>query len=169
MTPEFSRRVPLDTIGGEGRTVTVEADAAERAALAARFALVALDALTATVVLVARADGIEARGRLHASVVQACVITGDPVPARIDQSFALRFVDPALAVVPEEDFELDEAACDVVAHDGGAIDLGEAVAQTLGLALDPFPRASNVPGEEQVWRAGPDAGPFAALKGLLPD
>ena len=60
--------------------------------------------------------------------------------------------------------ELDE-----VAYSGGAIDVGEAVAQTLALALDPYPRAPNADAALQA--AGitdeADLGPFAALKGLL--
>jgi uncharacterized protein YutE (UPF0331/DUF86 family) len=50
----------------------------------------------------------------------------------------------------------------------GAIDLGEAVAQTMALALDPFPRSTNA--EAALREAGviseEEAGPFGALKGL---
>jgi uncharacterized metal-binding protein YceD (DUF177 family) len=58
-------------------------------------------------------------------------------------------------------------------HDGQTIDLGEAVAQSLGLALNPYPRsleaeralkAAGVKGEED---AQPVAGAFASLKDLL--
>jgi hypothetical protein len=68
-----------------------------------------------------------------------------------------------------DEIELSGDDCDLIATEGGAIDLGEAVAQTLGLSLDPFPRcdAERARDEERQWIAGEDAGPFAALKGLL--
>ena len=40
-----------------------------------------------------------------------------------------------------DEIELSEDDCDTVFYTGGAIDLGEAAAETLALALDPFPRS----------------------------
>ncbi len=168
MKPEFSRTFALDTLGTAPRSVAIEADAGERAALARRFELVSVESLRAKADLVVRAAGIDAVGTMEARVTQACVVTDEPVQATLEVPFSLRFVDPIALAAGEEEVELHDADLDVVAHDGGAIDLGEAVAQTLGLSLDPFPRSRNAPPEgESVWRAGPDAGPFAALKGLL--
>lgn len=170
MTPEFSRRYTLDSIGSAPRAVTIEADAAERAALTKRFDLIALDALTADAVLTAVAGGVEARGTIHGVLSQPCVVTSDPVPATIDEPFALRFIaDVPPGVGDDEDgLELSDADCDVLPLEGGAIDLGEAAAQTLGLALDPFPRSpDSLKGEERVWKSGEDGGAFAGLKGLL--
>jgi hypothetical protein len=56
--------------------------------------------------------------------------------------------------------------------EGGSIDLGEAVAETMALALDPYPRA---PGAEAALRAAGvltedearPAGKLAGLKDLL--
>lgn len=168
MTPELSRPVPLDTIGQE-RVMTIDATPAERVALAARFDLRALDSLHADVRLTPRAGGIELSGRIEARVVQPCVVTGSDVPGSVAEEVALRFVDPdLLAAADEEERELGSGDLDVLAHDGASIDVGEAVAQTLGLALDPFPRAEDAEGEaEGRWTAGPDASPFAGLKGLL--
>jgi hypothetical protein len=39
--------------------------------------------------------------------------------------------------------ELGEAELDVMFYDGATIDLGEAVAQTLALHLDPYPRSPD--------------------------
>lgn len=167
MTPEFSRRFALDTISNVAREVSIEATAEERAALAARFGLVALDHLAAIATLVESALGVEAAGRFTAGVIQSCVVTGEAVTAAIGEDFRLRFVDPALFASDADEIELSDADCDVMELDAGAADLGEAVAQTLGLALDPFPRSAGAGPEEQNWSAGPDAGPFAGLKGLL--
>ena len=173
MKPEFERRVPLTTVGTEPYRMAVEADDAERAALAKRFVLVAIDRLSATLELVAVRSTVEAHGHLSAAVVQSCVVTGEPVPAVIDQRFALRFVDQATfdaaSLGPDSEVELSDDDCDTVAHDGIALDVGEAVAQTLGLALNPFPRCdTDGDGEaERVWRTGDEPKPFAALEQLL--
>ncbi len=169
MTPEFSRRFGLDTIGSIPRNVAIEASPEERAAVAARFDLVSLDSLTATATLVASAIGIETQGHFVADVVQNCVVTGDPVAAHLDEVFTLRFVAPDLLVGEVDEIELSDDDCDLIEMDAGGVDLGEAVAQTLGLALDPFPRsaAERAREDERKWVAGEDAGPFAGLKGLL--
>jgi len=168
MTPEFSRAVRIDTLGEGGRTVTVEADEVERAGLARRFGLVSLDALSAEVALRRDGDILFAEGRIQAAVVQACAASGAPVPAAIDEAFSLRFVPEGQE--PGEEIELDAEDFDTVDYSGGAIDLGEAVAETMALSLDPFPRA---PDADAVLKAAgvlseeeAVTGPFAALKAL---
>jgi uncharacterized metal-binding protein YceD (DUF177 family) len=167
MTPEFSRLYRLDELGGGARVVTIEADEAERAALAMRFGLIQIDALAVTAELVREGDAVVASGKLRATVVQACVASGDPVPAVIAEDFALRFL-PEAEVDAAEEIELHENDLDLISYEGSAVDLGEAAAQTLALALDPFPRAPDA--EEKLRAAGvigeEDAGPFAALKAL---
>lgn len=170
MTPEFTRRYALDSIGSAPRVVTIEADEGERAALAKRFDLIALDTLTAEATLAAVAGGVEARGAIHAVLSQPCVVTSEPVPATIDEPFALRFIAdlPAEGGDEEEGLELSDADCDILPFENGGIDLGEVAAQTLGLALDPFPRSpESLDGEERVWKSGEEGGAFAGLKGLL--
>lgn len=166
MTPEFSRTWPVSEIGERSRDVTIEASADERAALAKRFAIVAIVQLAASARLQRRADGIYAEGRVTAQVTQSCVVTATPVKARIDEPFVLRFVED---FDPQADeIELNADDCDTVPIENGAIDLGEAVAETLALALDPWPRAPNA--DQALIEAGvsdgSDVGPFAALKAL---
>jgi uncharacterized metal-binding protein YceD (DUF177 family) len=169
MTPEFSRRYPLDSIGSAPRSVEISATPDERAALAARFGLTALDRLHATATLVASASGVAVTGRMTADVVQPCVVSGESVVTQIDEPFVLRFVEPASPATNTEEIELSDDDCDTVDIDSNGVDLGEAVAQTLGLALDPFPRSADEQARdaERKWVAGEDAGPFAGLMGLL--
>ena len=166
MTPEFSRPERLDTIGDRERRVTIEASDAERAALAKRFDLIAIDRLTADLTFRREAAGIVVRGRVAADVVQACVVTEAPVPAAIDEPVALRFVAQT-GSAPDE-IELSEDDCDTVPIEGSAIDLGEAAAETMALALDPFPRAPDA--EAALREAGvlseEEARPTGALAGL---
>ncbi|MBX3594995.1 DUF177 domain-containing protein [Sphingomonas sp.] len=166
MTPEFSRPVRLDTIGAGDRHSEISADVDERRALARRFGLIAIDRLDARFDVHRAAAGIVAQGRLSAAVVQPCSVTGEPVPATIDEDVRLRFV--AEGSQTGDEIELSEDDCDTVFYSGGAIDLGEAAAETLALALDPFPRG---PGAEAALRAAgvlseEEAGPFAALAKL---
>ena len=167
MTPEFSRPVRLDEIGEVPRSIDISADAPEREALARRFALVSIEKLEAEGDVHRAGDIVHFAGRLRAEAEQSCVATGEPVPAILDVPFALRFV-PGDEMAPADEVELSEEDCDTVTYAGGAVDLGEAAAETLALSLDPFPRSADA---DAVLKAAgvadeSDVGPFAALKGL---
>ena len=166
MTPEFSRLFRLDTIGDAPRPIAIEADADERAALARRFLLVELGRLEAIGAIHRDGETVLVEGRLHAEAIQSCVASGEPVGAAIDTPFNLRFV-PEESELPEE-IELRAEDCDTLTYAGGAIDLGEAVAETLAISLDPYPRSPDA--EAALKAAGvmpeDEAGPFAALKAL---
>ncbi|MDB5736817.1 MAG: hypothetical protein JWO65_485 [Sphingomonas bacterium] len=171
--PEFPRPVRLDELGGGPRAISIAADEAERAALARRFGLQGIVSLEADATLHREGEAVLATGRLRARATQSCVATGEPVPARIDEPFALRF-EPAGNDALEE-MELGEGDLDILPYEGSAIDLGEAVAQSFAIALDPFPRvadaethlrAAGVLTEEEAEAARVEASPFAALKGL---
>ena len=169
---EFSRTYRVDTIGDTPRGVSVEANAAERAALARRFDLATLDALEAEASLFRRGGEVHAEGRLRARLAQHCVATHVELPAEIDAPFSLIFRSEAPGDVPDAGLELHESECDVVFFDGAAVDLGEAVDETLALSIDPYARApdadavlrdAGILSEEEARAAG---GPFAGLAGL---
>lgn len=163
---EFSRPERLDTIGAGERAVAIQADAAERRALAARFGFLAIDILAGDFALHREASGIRARGRVTATLTQACSVTGEPLKAAVDESVDLMFVEQG---EQGDDVELSDESIDTVFHDGGAIDLGEVTAETMALALDPFPRGPNA--DVALKRAGVlsegEAGPFGVLAQLL--
>lgn len=166
--PEFSHIVTL-VDAAQGRSLTLEADTAQREAIARRLELVALDRFAVTAALHAVAGGLAAKGRVEADVVQSCAATGLPVPARIDEAFDLRFLrDTQPAATEEEEVEISDADCDMLPLDGDRADLGEAAVQTLSLALDPFPRhpdADRILAEKGVLTEE-QAGPFGALAQL---
>lgn len=167
--PEFSRRFALADIGAVPRRVSLSASASECAALARRFGLVSLQALSAEAELTAVNGAVEARGTISARLTQTCVATAQPLTTDLAESFRIRFEAPD-ADAAEGEFELSADDCDVMTHDGQAIDLGEAVAQTLALAIEPFPRAPDA--DATLRKAGvlPEAeavtGPFAVLKSI---
>lgn len=166
---EFHRPERIDAIGDGERTVAIAADAPERGALAARFALIAVDRLEATLAIRRDAVGIRVSGRVTGAVVQSCSITDEPIPIDIDEPIELTFVD---AATTGDEVELAADALDTIEIEGDAIDLGEIAAETMALALDPFPRGPNaaaaltaagVLSEEEA----KPAGPFANLKATL--
>lgn len=164
--PEFSRPHRLDQIGAGEAGVTVTAQPGERAALAKRFGLVAIDSLEAVFKLRREAQGVRATGHLSARVTQACVVTDEPLPERVEEDFELRFL-PEPGEAPEE-IEISAEECDTVFFTGGAIDLGEAAAETLALSIDPFPRspAADAALEAAGVLSEEEAGPFGVLAGL---
>jgi uncharacterized metal-binding protein YceD (DUF177 family) len=169
MSESFEARLPLAQIR-DGERVDLNAGAEECAAIAKRLGLLSLDRLEAHAVLERDGDKVCASGRIRAALEQACVASGEPVPARIDEPFELTFL-PEPQGRPDEEVELGEDELDVVFHDGAAIELGAAIADTLSLVLDPYPRGPNA--EAALQAAGvlseEQAGPFAALAALKRD
>ena len=164
---DFAHRLPLDQIR-DGDRLDIVADEEERAAIVARFGLLSLDRLEAHAVLSRDGAKVRAAGRLKASLEQACVATGEPCPARIDEPFELTFLPEPSAARPDEEIELGQDDLDTIFHDGSAIDLGGAITDTLALALDPYPRSAGA--EASLREAGvlseEEASPFAALAAL---
>lgn len=165
--PEFSRPVRIDTLGPAPRPMSIEADAAERAALAARFDLVAIDSLEAEAALSLSGETATATGTLRAKVTQSCIATNRPVEAEVEEHFRILF-RPEPATGADEEIELSEAECDVVFYSGAAIDIGEAIAETLSLSLEPYPRSPDADAALREAGVGSEAeaGPFGALAGL---
>jgi len=165
--PEFSR--PVDIRGLTAEPVRIEADEAEREALARRFDLVAIARLEAVLAFEADGPEIAATGALEADIVQSCAVSGDELPVSIREPLALRFV-PETAPTDEE-IELEEADLDEIPYSGTVFDLGEAVAQSLALAIDPYatgPDADRVRREKGLSDQAA-SGPFAALAALKKD
>lgn len=164
---DFGQRLPLDQIR-DGDRVDFSATDQERTGLIERLGLLSLDRLEAHAVLSREGQRIRASGRLKAALVQACVATGEPCPAHIDEPFDLLFLPEPRTGRPDEEIELGQADLDTVFHDGSAIDLGGAIADTLALALDPYPRSAEA--DAALKEAGvlseEEAGPFAALAAL---
>ncbi|GAA4050303.1 YceD family protein [Parerythrobacter jejuensis] len=137
--PELSRTIKIRQIRNEAETI--EANASERLALAQRFGVAAIDSLTAKIALDPDGPRIAAKGSLNARITQTCAISGEDFPVAIDETIELVFVPakPAIASVGEEiEIELEREELDEIEYEGDSFDLGEAVAQSLALAIDPY-------------------------------
>jgi uncharacterized metal-binding protein YceD (DUF177 family) len=142
ISPEFSRVLSADSIGSLAQRREIVAEVSERAALARRFGLISLERLTATLELRRHMnDVVGLTGHLVGDVVQSCVVSLAPVAAHIETDFEASYS-------ARED-PLSQLDFDPLDRDGpeplidGQVDLGEAVAQQLAVALDPYPRAAG--------------------------
>ena len=159
---EFTRTMRAHEIGGIPKRLMLEADAAERAALAARFDLLNLDILTAALEITRDAAGIRVVGQVHGQGAQPCAASAEPVPFLITEAIALLLIDAQ----PEgTEIELGSDDLDVETLVGDVIDIGEIAAQAFALGLDPYPRlpgsVAGIISEDESIAA---RSPFAVLK-----
>ena len=167
MTDAFAHQLRLDQVR-DGERLDLTADEAERRAIAKRLGLGSLARLDAHVVLSRKGEIVRATGRLVAALDQSCVVTGEPVPAHVDEPFELLFMPEPSAGEANDEVELGAADCDTVFYDGAMIDLGGAIADTLALGLEPYPRSAEA--EAALKEAGvlseAETSPFAVLAKL---
>ncbi|MGV3513232.1 MAG: YceD family protein [Novosphingobium sp.] len=169
MNTEFSRLIDIRQVNDE--PLVLEPSEAERKRLAARFQLSEVKAMQATISLRREGDSVEAKGHLNASIMQACAISGEDFPVTISEPIALRFIPPREAHDPDEEIEITADDCDEIEYEGTSFDLGEAVAQSLALAIDPFAEGPDADKARAEHNLGGDiaTGPFAALAALKKD
>lgn len=145
--PELERIVDLDRMGPSGAALDIVASDGERAALVRRFGFLELPAFSARATVDRRPGGqIVVEGRLRGRVVQACILTLDPVSQDLDETFRIVFKQD---LAEERDPESGEALISAQANapeplTGNMLDVGEIVAEQLSLAADPYPRRPGV-------------------------
>jgi uncharacterized metal-binding protein YceD (DUF177 family) len=175
---ETERVVDLDRMGASGAALEIIASESERAALARRFGFLGLPAFSARVSVEHRPGSqIVVEGRLRGRVVQACILTLDPVTQELDEAFRIVFKQ---GLAEEHDPESGEALLSAQADapeplQGNLLDVGEIVAEQLSLAAEPYPRRPGVkledvlPKPRQGGRPGRNEQrrhPFAGLAAL---
>lgn len=176
-TPEFSIVLAVADVPPNGTTIPFEAKEGERAALARRFGLVELRSFKGKVgVKPWRRHGLALEGSFEADLVQTCVVTLEPLDAHLSEKFLLHFlpeemIERAAAEAAEREIVIDVQNEDPPEPiENGRIDVGEAVAELLAVAIEPYPRKpdghfeglAEVPKEDEETPANP----FAALEKL---
>ncbi|MCT8999047.1 YceD family protein [Chelativorans intermedius] len=170
-----SRSLEVARLPAKGETVTIEADAAQRAALADAHGLLSVERFSAE--LIARPwkrGGVRVTGHLAAEITQACVVTLEPLAARVEEEIAALFV-PEDSRLSRPTAQSGEMVVEAEGEDvpetftGGRIDLGALAEEFFALGIDPYPRKEaarlEIPagGED----GGGEAGPlFAQLRKL---
>ena len=144
---EIERIVDLERMGVGGAALEIAASEGERVALAKRFGFLGLPAFSARVTVDRRTGGqVVVEGRLRGKIVQACILTLEPVTQDLDETFRIVFRQDAQ---DERDPESGEAVLSAQADapeplTGNLLDVGEIVAEQLSLAADPYPRRPGV-------------------------
>ena len=144
---ELERIVDLDRLAHGGTALEIAASEGERAALAKRFGFLGLPAFSARVTVDRRAGSqVVVEGRMRGKIVQACILSLDPVTQELDETFRIVFKRD---LTDERDPESGEAVLSAQADapeplQGNSLDVGEIVAEQLSLAADPYPRRPGV-------------------------
>jgi len=179
---EWSYKINADEVTSELMVLNIAPDEQSLRDLKRRLNLLDMDGLKADLKIRRQEGGLVVHidGHLSARVVQACVVTLDPVESTIDERFEAWFADKdqavALAKVKHEkelkagtETPILDEQDDPEAIIDGQIDLGELVTQHLSLALNPYPHAEGVSyeyGDDEPNKV-PETfknNPFAALK-----
>jgi uncharacterized metal-binding protein YceD (DUF177 family) len=167
-------------MGPAGAALEISASESERTALAKRFGFLALPAFSARVTVDRRIGGqVVVEGRLRGRIVQACILSLDPVTQELDDTFRIVFKrDLEEERDPESGDVVIGAGTDAPEPlQGNMLDVGEIVAEQLSLAADPYPRKPGVkledvlpkPAVRRGGRPPPKEGkkhPFAGLAAL---
>ena len=157
---EFSHSVAVDPWPVDDIRVDLLATAEEREALRARFDLVDLPSLSASVVVTRRSAELALKGEIEAVVTQTCVVTLEPVTSSLRAPFERLYRPRAIhekMVSDNRDVADLEDEIDIEVLDGANLDVGEIVAEELCLALDPYPRSAQADRalEDLKEKAGP--------------
>jgi hypothetical protein len=178
MSPPLSQNYNLGRLGHAGDTAHIEADEAQRAAIAVLAEALSVSRFIADVTLSKLGPtSYRLAYRLEADIAQACVVTLEPVAAAIRHDFVreLHFTGPARRAPANAPAAAELDLSDQMAPDADEApeeieslhyDLAGPALEEFILALDSYPRAPGVefaPGESSD---PPPESPFAVLKSL---
>lgn len=168
--PILDAIVRIDRLPASGRSVKVSTDAQKRAELAQILKVDAVEAFDANLTVTPLRGGIRALGHLSARVVQSSVVSFEPVYQDIEEAIDRVYLpqDTEKVATPGSEVFVDLEDDDFPDHiDGPEVDLSALLLETIGLAIDPYPRRPGESVESLGLNAdGEASGPFAALTKL---
>ncbi len=178
--PAWSSPLAISEIPPQGADVTLEADAAQRAALARLNGLDGLASATAKLHVAPRGrERLHVTGEVRARVTQTCVVSLEQFESEIVEPVDVEF-EPARAKPVREEAERtsrrrrdarppadedEEGMEDLDSPDeivDGKVDLGALASEFLTLGIDPYPRKPGVAFDEPQPQ-GATVSPFARL------
>lgn len=165
----FDDCVEGQSVPRTGQTVRFKAD--EQALSDIRQALDLVEARSVTAEFELRPwgrNGYRLDGEVNADLSQACVVTLDPVDARIRETVSLKFLPPEDLSRHAERAGEGEAE-DIEPLESDSLPVGKVIRDTVSLALDPYPRAPGVEVPAMEQENDEEASPFAALRKLKRD
>lgn len=169
----YTRPFELAGVSERGADLSFSPDAAERARIAAWLGALEVPRLDATIRLSHFGDDVyRYEADFTAEVLQACVVTLEPVPSlhtgRAERRYRMVAKNPRRSprspVTEPVDTGDDDDTPEVIS--GSVLDLAAPVLEELSLSLDPYPRAPGVTFEppKDVDKAADS--PFAVLAKL---
>jgi len=172
----ISFKVDVSRLPEKGITARLDASPEELAALAAGHGVKEVRNFRAEFNLTRwKLDGVRVKGFVDADIVQQCVVTLEPLDARVREDIDVVFLPEsadALRNMPSGDHELviDYEGMDAPeTFSGNKIDLGAIAEEFYELGIDPYPRKPDA----EIVEKGDDAAhedkppsPFAALGAL---
>lgn len=166
--PLESWNVSTLDIPAKGFECARKASAQELARIAQLLGLVSMGSLEASYRIHGLAGGgWRLTGSIAAAIVQSCVVSLEPVPAQVEEEFAVEFWRDLDEPEGGEDKTV-LGGTDVEALEGETIPVGRIVFETLSGALDPFPRKEGAAFQWQDEKAADaqNANPFSILARL---
>lgn len=170
----FSYIVKVGHVSANPVSVRLSADAAERLGLARLWQVEAVGSLSAELQIARwKKDGIRLRGIVEADIVQACIVTLEPVPSHIREEIDQIFIPEGSKLARVTTDAGGEMVIDPDGPDlpelfaGDTIDAGTVVAEFAALAIDPYPRKGGVDFSDHIEDDGSSdrrASAFSALK-----
>ena len=160
---EFSRPLQVDRVPALGCHERLAADEKECAALAKRFDLPRIHSLGGLLKVVPwRGGGLKITGTLNARVDQVSVISLETFTSDLEFASERYFLSPrAGQPTAEEDVDVIE---------NGIVDLGEILAESMALELDPYPRQEGeIFNDIEEQPESVKVSPFTGLAKLKPD
>jgi Large ribosomal RNA subunit accumulation protein YceD len=159
---EFSRPLQVDRVPTLGSHERIAADEKECAALAKRLGLPKLHSLGGLLKAAPwRGGGLKITGTLDAEVDQVSVISLETFTATLEYPIERYFLPPRAGAPAEEE------DVDIIEH--GVVDLGEILAETIALELDPYPRKEGEAFHDIEDQPEPaKVSPFASLSKFKP-
>ena len=149
-----------------GLSITREATAAERAAVAAAMELIACTRLVARYEITpAAADCFVLKGAADITVTQTCVVTLEEIERHYSAPLDLEFW-PAGSLAEDPDGDIDPLGADREPIEDGRLDVGRIVYEELVSAIDLFPRRDGASVEWQDKEGAARTHPFAQLARL---
>ncbi|GHC79736.1 YceD family protein [Limoniibacter endophyticus] len=164
--------VDVVRLPSKGIRVRIEADEAQRTALAKIHELISVDSFYAEMVVTQwKKKGAKVSGRFSARIVQECVVTLEPLETLLEDDFEGLFVPENSplsrpASIVDGEMLLDAEGPDAPEEFAGTtVDVGAFAEENFVLAIDPYPRKEGAEVQQEVEELREES-PFAKLAAL---
>ena len=159
---EFYHPIFVTDIPAKGRTYPLKPSDIALKEIANRLGVPSVEALSGKLTASPSKGGFTIVGDISAQLIRSCVVTLEPVPESISETFTIRFVknldpdeEPGDDAIDLEPFQVEQE-----------IDLADLLVQQVALAMTPYPRKATADEELTTIPDEKESSPFDVLKQL---